>query len=681
MAVRSTAAALIQTEYKEVDRMIHVILPYEDAPRLYPMWAHEEQDIDFRRDHERAARCTVCFAAEELVSYLAKTGLSACVSGQPGDITITMTLRPEMDQTFSVETGGNTVSLTGGRRGLLYAAYHVLEAQDIRWYSPWEEYVPENLASFTMPEAGSFSPDMPLGRGFEFEGPLKESALLYLWMARNRLNMAACRPNTKHLQRKLGMSFQVGGHIFEHILEPSLPAGNGQTLIEAHPDWYGQPINRDNPLSVQFCTSNEELLEYLAQHLIRLLMGEWYDADRIELWGFDTWGNTCRCEKCRALGNGTDKLLHFLSYLRKRIDEETAKGNMDHPVQLVMGAYEGTSTIEPPENGFPENLLASGDYAVYWPILRCYEHPLKTPCMHNEVYTRTLPGWTKMPTILGEYYNVSRYEDLPLQFTRTIQEDFRWYHEIGVKGMTYMHLPMVEWGMRALTQVLFARLAWDVNADLGKIISKYFMHLYGPFAETARKAYELTEEATKHIAGWRNWNSKSIYSHLAAWDGKKPDKPLFRDDHLGDNAVSMGLHSADLLSEAADLLRSVWDEADLYFVGAFTPASASSLSPALNHSAQKKNALSERIARDLRSLDYAQDMYLLIANFLKYHEKLLTDSETDATWAEIKRLYRRMYGYTFGVTYSCPDPELVTRDALERSGLKTLYYRCLKERQ
>lgn len=658
--------------------MIHVILPYEDAPRLYPMWAHEEEQIDFRRDLERAARCTVCFAAEELITYLGKAGLAACVSDRPGDPTVELQLRPEMDQSFEVRREDSRIVLRGGRVGLLYAVYHLLEAQDIRWYSPWEEHVPEGLTELTPPATGLFAPDMPLGRGFEFEGPLKESTLLYLWMARNRLNMSACRPNTRALQRKLGMSFQVGGHIFEQILEPSRPAGDGRTLIEAHPDWYGQPLRPDRPLSVQFCTANEELLEHLTQRLLERLTGEWYEADRIELWGFDTWGSTCQCERCRAMGNGTDKLLHFLSYLRKRIDEETSAGRLDHPVRLVMGAYEGTSTIEPPENGFPENLLTSGDYAVYWPILRCYEHPLQTPCQHNAIYARTLPGWTKMPVILGEYYNVSRYEDLPLQFTRTIQTDLRWYRSLGVQGMTYMHLPMVEWGMRALTQTLFARLAWDVDTDLPAVMDKYFEHLYGPFAPTARRAYELAEEAGKNIAGWRNWNNKSVYSHLSAWDGNKPDRPLFRDDHLADEAVAKGRLSADLFAEAAALLDSIRDEADLYFVGAFTPASASSVSPALNASAQRKNQLGDRLAQDVRSLNYASDMYRLLAAFLDYHERLLAGANTAAVWAEIQSLCRRMTGYCFAVTYSNPAPELTTRDALERSGLKPLYYRCLK---
>ena len=73
-------------------------------------------------------------------------------------------------------------------------------------------------------------------------------------------------------------------------------------------------------------------------------------------------------------------------------------------------------------------------------------------------------------------------------------------------------------------------------------------------------------------------------------------------------------------------------------------------------------------------------MYRLMAGFVAYHEALLSGADTEEIWAEIQLLYRKMTGYTFTITYSNPDPELVTRDAMERAGLKALYYRCLKAR-
>ena len=63
---------------------ITIILPYADAVRNYRIWAHEEEKIDFRHEKERACRCTVSFAAEELESYLKRMGFDAIVSENPG---------------------------------------------------------------------------------------------------------------------------------------------------------------------------------------------------------------------------------------------------------------------------------------------------------------------------------------------------------------------------------------------------------------------------------------------------------------------------------------------------------------------------------------------------------------------------------------------------------------------
>ena len=52
---------------------IKIIVPFEDAERQTGIWAAEEETIDFRREPERAARCTTAFAATELKQYLSKT--------------------------------------------------------------------------------------------------------------------------------------------------------------------------------------------------------------------------------------------------------------------------------------------------------------------------------------------------------------------------------------------------------------------------------------------------------------------------------------------------------------------------------------------------------------------------------------------------------------------------------
>jgi len=154
-----------------------------------------------------------------------------------------------------------------------------------------------------------------VGRGFDFEGVSKESEALLLWMARNCLNVCGYRLNTVALAQKLGMTLKVGGHIFESILDPDRRLEDGLTLWESHSEWYGLPADgkreKSKALETQFCVYRRDLRNGLAAELIRLLMGDWYEADRIDIWGFETWGSCCTCADCVGLGNGSDQNLFF----------------------------------------------------------------------------------------------------------------------------------------------------------------------------------------------------------------------------------------------------------------------------------------------------------------------------------------------------------------------------------
>ena len=40
-------------------------------------------------------------------------------------------------------------------------------------------------------------------------------------------------------RQKLGMTFKMGGHIFERILNPDRKTENGNSFWDEHNDWYG----------------------------------------------------------------------------------------------------------------------------------------------------------------------------------------------------------------------------------------------------------------------------------------------------------------------------------------------------------------------------------------------------------------------------------------------------------
>ncbi len=664
--------------------MINIVLPYDRADEFCEVWANDEENIDFRNDAFCALRCTVCFSATELVHYLTLLGFEAKVTDQKGDMTIKLICCDGDGEEFTILKDGDVVTVkASGRAGVLYGVYELLEAQGIKWYSPWEEYVPKDVTQLKIP-CGDFSPCMPLGRGFDFEGPLKESKLLWLWMARNKLNMSTVRYNTVAYQRKLCMTLKNGGHIFEDIMNPNKKLPSGKTFFEEHCDWYGKSdavLTPENALRTQFCVSNDELKQYLWENLLAKLNKEWYDADRIDVWGFDTWGRNCKCEKCKTLGNGADLMLYFLSYLRTKLDKALKDGEIDHNVRFVMCSYEGTATLEPPEKCIPQNLKNSGDYVTFYPILRCYEHKMDDEnCSYNAKYQKCFEKWEGISLMMGEYYNVSRFEEMPLVFQSVMQSDFANYFQNGITGMTYMHLPMLDWGIKTLTQFLYAKLCWNVNADVKEISDSYYSDLYGEFALDVKKVYSMCEKAGRHISSWRNWRDKSILNGLQGWDGNVPAKDIYRDDHLGQNAAAYGKESIRLLTKALDIMTDLRIKADEIYMKDFVLVNGVAVNPNDIRYRLKKNYLGERISSDIRGLKYGLDMFKLLTGFLEYYEALYKKNDTEKIWNELRALCLECETYTYSVRYNHTKPELNFADVLERSGLRDVYYKCMAAR-
>jgi len=678
---------------------IAIVLPYPGAETQTPLWAFAENTIDFRAQPAEAARCTLAFAAVELKNYLQRTLESVSIaftdqtSGGGLRIHLGVDDPGSKDGAFSLEAIPGGVSIRGaGRAGALYGAYEFLRLQGWHWFAPGVdgEIAPPKAAACRLP-AGKISaqPSFPLGRGFVFECVSRESAQLLLWMARNRMNLSGFRPSTGPLGEKLCMSPAIGGHLFEPILQPDRLLPSGLTLWEERPEWFGLPESgvrrKELAHATQFCVSQESLMDFLAEELLGYLRGPWRRSDRVDVWGFDTWGGICRCPDCRRLGNGSDQSLHFVSRLRHRIDDARARGTLDHDVRLVLCAYEGTSTIAGPLHSVPENLLAAGDYVTFYPIKRCYAHDFTADrCATNRAYRGHLESWLAargaLPVMIGEYYNVSKYEDLPLLFTRRLAADLPAYHRMGARGMTYMHLPLVAWAMRTLTQALYAQLSWDATTDVAAFLEAYFRLWYGPHAAPMRKAYELLEEAWSHVGQWRNWGPASVLSQLQAWDGATPEQPLAGNDELAPGTLAAaGARSLGLMEEARGLMEEAARAERRRLARGPEAASAAALNPIeAREREMRRGQYERRLGEDRRLLRYGIEVMDLMAQAAAYHNGLASGdaSAAESAWTRMEALEEQLDAYYLPIDYEQPGAGLVARDALTRSQLRDLMRRC-----
>ncbi|NLE68466.1 MAG: DUF4838 domain-containing protein [Lentisphaerae bacterium] len=614
-------------------------------------WETSENDINFRSSPALAERCTVSFAACELRRFLPRTigGLEIALAEKPpADASpyIALECRGLDFQygafDFKLESPAGLRISGADRNGVINGIYEFLRLQGWDWLEPGArgEYVPEFTDRVVFPgQSRTFKPSCNY-RSFCEEGASKESEEYLFWMARNRMNCHWNYPLTRKLARKFGMYIQVGGHVYHEILDPKRLLAGGRRLFDLHPEWYGTPRppaikTADNAQGTQFCSSNPELMDFLADELLRLLKTDWYEADIVALVGFDTWGATCQCPDCQKLGGDTDKNIAFLAAQRRRIDRAVADGALDHNVMLNMDAYEGTSTMRAPEREIPKEMIAARDFVSACVINRCYRHAIgEGPCEKNEMYAEDLRGWGKQKLCLSvlEYYNVSRHEDMPLVFAHNMQRTQKFCRKLGARAVSYMHSPLANWGFRAQNQVLHALLAWDIDADLDAFLEYYYARRYEVHAGAMREAYDAVEEATLEVAEWRAWFS-SILADIASYRGLKPARPIrMRHYASQEEAIREGTRIVSLYEKAIALTRASLEREREIASGRMAAPGARPSNPAEAYAFRTYDRTANVLAEDLRGLLYARDVFALMtlvvdhydANFLGCEARMLS---------------------------------------------------------
>jgi hypothetical protein len=483
--------------------------------------------------------------------------------------------------------------------------------------------------------------------------------------------MIGDRPGIRALAKKLGFKLQVGGHVFEKMLDPERVMVNGRSLWETHPDWFGLATRngvavREKSFKRQFCVSNTGLREFINEQMVKRLSGEWRHADVVYVWGFDTTGLLCECGTCVGMGNGSDVALRLLSSIRSGISDALRRRVIDRDVQLSICAYEGTGTLIAPTRPYPENLRHSGDYMTYYPINRCYAHDLSDPgCSVNAVYLDALLRHRDRARMahnllcIGEYWNVKCFDDLPLVFGDRMQDDLKSYHEMGLAGVTYMHVPFVTWSVRTASQGIYARLLWDSRADIAGWKREFFDRWYGgDNAADMSEVMHMLEDAWRNVCDWRSWSSKSVLSRLSAWDGATPDSPLSGGCHIGSpgELQELGNRSVDLMRQALSRIETCVKRS--------------------RYGMHPDRQVERRLLEDRRCVSWGIDCMALMVALAQYHESLRAGVDGKAAWSGVEVIAERLTSYVVPLEYEMHASGFIVNDALTRTRLGDAVSRC-----
>ncbi|MBM4137708.1 MAG: DUF4838 domain-containing protein, partial [Nitrospira sp.] len=171
---------------------------------------------------------------------------------------------------------------------------------------------------------------------------------------------------------------------------------------------------------------------------------------------------------------------------------EVAKSILSkHPDKYVqVGAYQAYRN--PPKNlniKAPENTIV--EYSHY----DCHDRPIEAGSC-NASYSQDIDGWKTIYPLFSiyEYYWKLAALELPYPIVHSIRKDIPYFYKKGGFGLVTQYSEK-NVGTLLLNYYVAAKLLWNVNADVDKILDDFYRTFYGPAWASMKAYYETLEKA------------------------------------------------------------------------------------------------------------------------------------------------------------------------------------------
>ena len=465
-------------------------------------------------------------AALELRDYVKQiTGVELPVSPEASGKAVRIVLDDAYgDDGFRLKAEGSDLFVRGGKRGVLYGVYEILETHGgVGWFSSWRTVVPRRNrfavpASLDEEQRPAFELRMTSWRDAQRKNPEFASHL--------RLNGVDNLPSGEAGAKFGGPPLRFGGgldisHTFNTILPPS-------KYFKDHPDWYSEVGGRRmgaNGECTQLCLTNPEVLQMVISNVLERIRKDpsatFYGVSQ------NDWWNYCTCPGCAAVDKeeeshaGTN--VRFVNAVAEAVERE-------FPGKFIETLAYMYTRKPPKKTKLRHNVV---------PCLCTIECEFNKPFgvstnAHNVSFEKDIKGWAEQTRnlFLWDYTtNFRNYLGL-LPNVRTLGPNLRFFRDNGVR---YMFEQGDSQGRHAdfaeLKTWLIAKLMWNPDQPVEPLIDRFFDGYYGAAAPYVRRYFEEAQSLGQ-APGVKHWG---IYDHEAS--SNVPDAFLVRATNLWAHAA------------------------------------------------------------------------------------------------------------------------------------------------
>lgn len=408
------------------------------------------------------------------------------------------------DDGFLVKTTGSSLAVIGGKRGVIYGVYELLERLGCRFFTATCEKIPTSPL-LALPDMETRQIPVLEYRDHNYY----EFTQYSRFAVKMRLNGHFSPIREKHGGSNRYVWFC---HTFDLLVPTELYA-------DTHPEYYALigGVRKTQKHCTQLCLTNPDVLEISIASVREALKAN-PEARIISITQND-WGESCQCDACRAADeeehSPSGTLLRFVNAIAQRLAPEFPD------VLFDTFAYMYTRPVPVITKPAPNVCVRLCS------IEACFSHPFETcdaargvrrPDGSLSSFIQDLRDWGNWCSrvYIWDYTTSFAYYPSPFPNWRTLQPNMQAFVKNNVKGVFEQANGASRGGtdFNELRAYVIAKLLWDADTDVERHIQEFTDYFYGAAAPYIRDYITLlcdtAEKENIHI-GYNDLTNGPLY--------------------------------------------------------------------------------------------------------------------------------------------------------------------------